>query len=66
MRLSIFMVAAVVLIVFGIVAGAAHNGLCFGVQWFVWFMASFLAYLADVITGGWAPWTYTRSPVQPQ
>jgi len=57
MRLRIFLVAAIVLIVFGIIAGASTNSTppltLFGVQWFIWFMASFLAFLVDIATGGY-------------
>lgn len=69
MRLSIFMVAALVLIVFGIIAAAQASGLLFGVQWYIWFMASFLAYLVDIVTGGWSPWAgrtvVRQQPVPP-
>jgi hypothetical protein len=55
MRFSLFLAASIVLIVFGIFAGAADHstppGTLFGVQWFIWFMASFLAYLADIAVG---------------
>lgn len=57
MRLPLFLVAAIVLIVFGIIASAEVSGSTpgqlFGVTWYSWFMASFLAYLADLIFGGW-------------
>jgi len=56
MRLSLFLLAAIVLAVFGIIAGAASSGMLFSVQWFIWFMASFLAYLVDIAIGGWGPW----------
>jgi hypothetical protein len=63
MRASIFLVAAIVLIVFGIIAGAQATGLLFSVQWFIWFMAAVLAYFVDIAVGGWAPWT-AREPVR--
>jgi hypothetical protein len=53
MRLPIFLVAAIVLIVFAIIAGAAANGLCLGTNWAVWIAASFLAYLTNLLFGGW-------------
>jgi hypothetical protein len=57
MRLSLLLIAAIVLIVFGIIAAAGSSGLLFSTQAIIWFMASFLAYLADIAVGGWAPWT---------
>jgi hypothetical protein len=53
MRLPLFLVAAVVLIVFAIIAAAGTSGLCLGSSWFVWAAASLLAYYADLIFGGW-------------
>jgi hypothetical protein len=66
MGLRIFLVAAVVLIVFGIIASAettgATPGQLFGVTWYSWFMASFLAYLADLIFGfGYADGRWGRA-----
>jgi hypothetical protein len=52
MRLPLFLVAAVVLIVFAIIAGATASGLCLGSSWFVWAAASLLAYYADILFGG--------------
>jgi hypothetical protein len=63
MRVPIFIVAAVVLVVFAIVAAAGTSGLLFGTAAIIWFFASFLAYLVDIAVGGWAPWT-AREPVQ--
>ena len=54
MRFPLFIVAAVVLVVFGIIAAAGSSGFLFGTGWQIWFMASFLAYLADLLFGwGW-------------
>jgi hypothetical protein len=53
MRVPIFIVAAIILIVFAIIGSAAANGLCFGVQAIIWFEASFLAFLAHLVFGGW-------------
>jgi predicted Na+-dependent transporter len=53
MRLPIFLVAAIVLIVFAIIAGAATSGTCLGSSWFIWVAASFLAYLTNLLFGGY-------------
>jgi hypothetical protein len=53
MRLRIFLVAAVVLTVFAVIASAADNALCLGSPWNLWISAAFLAFLADMIFGGW-------------
>lgn len=52
MRLPLFLVAAIVLIVFMIIATAATTGELFGVTWFTWLGASFLAFLVDLLFGG--------------
>ena len=49
MPIRLFLLAAIVLIVFGIIASAAASLTLFGVTWFSWFMASFLAYLTDLV-----------------
>ncbi len=56
MRASIFLVAAIVLIVFALIAAAQATLVLFGVSWTVWLCASLLAYFVDIATGGWAPW----------
>jgi len=64
MRIGIFLIAAIVLIVFGIIA-AAGNGLLFSITWYIWFMASFLAYLTDLVVGwGYADGQWGRGPRQ--
>lgn len=63
MRLSFFLVIAIVLIVFGIIAAAQASGQLFNTVWYIWFMASFLSYLVDIAVGPWAPWA-TRPVVQ--
>jgi hypothetical protein len=50
--MRIFLVAAVVLVVFAIIASAAHTGLLFGTLASTWFFASFLAFLTDLLVGG--------------
>lgn len=54
-RLTLFLLAAIVLIAFGIYAAAQASMTMFGVQWYIWFMASFLSYLVDIAVS-WAPW----------
>lgn len=53
MRVPIFIIAAVVLIVFAILASAGTTGLLFGTAAITWFFASFLAYLTNLVFGGW-------------
>ena len=53
MRVPIFVVAAVVLVVFAIIASAGATGLLFGTTAITWFFASFLAYLTNLVFGGW-------------
>jgi hypothetical protein len=61
MRLAIFLVAAIVLIVFAIIATAATTGQLFGVTWFTWLCASLLAYFVDLLTGwGYQSGTWGR------
>ncbi len=66
MPFRLFIVIAIVLIVFGIIA-AAGTGTLFGTLWYVWFMASFLSFLVDVAIGGWgyANGRWGRGGVQP-
>jgi membrane protein implicated in regulation of membrane protease activity len=51
MIFRLFIVAAIVLIVFGIIASAADSMQLFSVWWYTWFMASFLAFLCDIALG---------------
>jgi hypothetical protein len=53
MRLPIFLVAAIVLIVFALIAGAATTGTCLGSGWPVWTAAALLAYFTNILLGGW-------------
>jgi hypothetical protein len=57
MRFPIFIVAAVVLTVFAIIATAqttgADAGQLFGVSYISWFIAGFLSFLVDLLVGGW-------------
>jgi len=45
----LFIVAAIVLVVFGIIASAADSSQLFSVWWYTWFMASFLSFLVDLL-----------------
>lgn len=51
--MRIFLAAAIVLVIFGIWATTNTTGAqtLWSVSWYTWFMASFLAYLVDLITG---------------
>ncbi len=53
MTLRLFIVAAIVLTVFAIIAQAG-TGTLFGVEAFIWLAAGLLAYFVDVLVGGWA------------
>lgn len=64
MPIRLFLLAAVVLIVFGIIAAAQASGQLFGTIASIWFMASFLAFLTDMVFGGWA--VNVGQPRQPQ
>jgi hypothetical protein len=50
--MRIFLIAAVVLIVFAIIATAGASGLFLSVSGSVWFEAAFLAFLVDALLGG--------------
>jgi len=45
----IFLVGAIVLIIFGIIASAADSMQLFSVWWYTWFQASFLSFLVDLL-----------------
>jgi hypothetical protein len=63
MRVGIFLIAAIVLVVFAIIASAGATGLLFGTTAIVWFFASFLSYLVDLLFGwGYADGTWGRRP----
>ena len=53
MTLRLFIIAAIVLVVFAIIAGAAASQTLFSVRWFIWGLASLLAFYVDVAVGGW-------------
>jgi cytosine/uracil/thiamine/allantoin permease len=58
----IFIVAAVVLIVFGIIASSNTNLQLFGVWYFTWFMAAFLSFLVDILLGVFRVDSRQRTP----
>jgi hypothetical protein len=47
--MRIFIVGAIVLIIFAIIGGAASSLTFLSVQWYIWFMASFLSFLVDLL-----------------
>jgi hypothetical protein len=53
MGIRLFILAAIVLIVFGIIGAQAASGEFLSVAYIEWFMASFLAFLVDLAIGGW-------------
>jgi len=65
MRLGLVFLAAIVLAVFAVIAGAANSGQLFGVVAIEWFFGSFLAYLVSLVfdfglNGG----TVSRTPAR--
>lgn len=50
--MRLFILGAIVLIVFGIIASAADSMQLFNVTWYTWFMASFLSFLVDLAFSG--------------
>ena len=61
--MRIFIVAAIVLIVFAIIANSAASGTCLAVDYFTWVAAALLAFFTDCLLGGyvWAIGPWTRS-----
>jgi hypothetical protein len=49
MRVGFFLVAAIVLVVFAIIAADAATGKLFGVGYVEWFLGGFLSYLVDLV-----------------
>jgi len=50
--MRLFLIAAIVLIVFMIIATAATTGMLFGVLWYTWLGASLLSFFVDIAFGG--------------
>lgn len=48
----LLLIAAVVLIVFALIAAISTSGLCLGSAYGVWLAAALLAYFADLLLGG--------------
>jgi hypothetical protein len=67
MGIRLFILAAIVLVVFGIIAAAGTSGQLFSVDAIIWFMASFLAFLTDLALGGvaYVNGGFQRGPAQP-
>jgi hypothetical protein len=67
--MRLFIIAAVVLVVFAIVAAASTTGQCLGTTWPVWVAASLLAFYVDLLLGdvlGGFINTQRNRPAQPQ
>ena len=60
MTLRLFLIAAIVLSVFAIIASAQASLELFSVTWITWICAAALAYLVDVLFNGWGVDTGTR------
>jgi hypothetical protein len=59
--MRIFIVGAIVLVVFAIIATAATTGELFGVTWYTWLAASLLSFYVDLLTGwAWAVGPFVR------
>lgn len=57
--MRLFIVGAIVLIVFTIIATAQSgsnivSASLFSVSWYTWLAAALLSFFADLLTGGWA------------
>jgi hypothetical protein len=62
----IFIVGAIVLIVFGIIAAAAASQTFLSVQWYIWLMASLLSFYTDILLGWAGPVLRSRAENVPQ
>jgi hypothetical protein len=49
--MRLFLVGAIVLITFGIIASASSSQTLFSVWWYTWLMASLLSFFVDLLTG---------------
>jgi hypothetical protein len=63
--MRLFLIGAIVLIVFGIIASASDSMQLFSVWWYTWLMASLLSFFVDLLTGlaigsGGVTYTYSR------
>jgi hypothetical protein len=50
--MRLFIIGAIVLIIFGIIASLEAAMALFNVTWYSWFMASFLSFLVDIAFSG--------------
>ncbi len=55
MNLRLFLIGAVVLIVFAIIGTADASGQALGVSWTTWLCASLLSFFVDLLTGWGVP-----------
>jgi hypothetical protein len=63
--MRLFLVGAIVLITFGIIASATDSQQLFSVWWYTWLMAALLSFFVDLLTGlsfgaGGVTYTYSR------
>jgi hypothetical protein len=49
--MRLFLIGAIVLIIFGIIASASDSMQLFSVWWYTWLMASLLSFFVDLLTG---------------
>lgn len=63
MGIRLFIIGAIVLSIFAVIASAASTGSCLGVSYSSWLVASLLSYFVDCALGGWV-WN-VRGPAQP-
>ena len=61
MNLRLFLIGAIVLIVFAIIAFAGDSDTCLGVPGLVWVGASLLSFYTDILTG----WGFTVGNSRP-
>ena len=57
--MRVFIVGAIVLIVFAIIASAASTGQLFDVTWATWVSAALLSFFVDLLLG----WTWAVGPL---
>jgi hypothetical protein len=62
MTFRLFIIAAVVLVVFAIIAFASTTAKCLGIDGYVWVSASLLAFYTDLLVGGWVMTNLVHRP----
>ena len=58
----LFLIAALVMFIFALIASLASDGLCLSESFSVWAAAGFIAFVADCLFGGWVTASIQRQP----